>query len=164
MGNAGKAGQYISKTVLTDADGKALKAGTDYEKHPVYTLDDGTVLETGDSVPVNTFVHVTVTAKGNYEGTLEAVYRVAEKSFSKASIKISAKPAYTGQAVCLDEKSITVRIGKEYLQYGKDYMIDTGSYKSNINKGKASVVIRGIGKYGGSKTVSYSIQSKIISW
>ncbi len=105
-----------------------------------------------------------IVGKGNYYGTYEAAYRVTEKSFSKAKITIEMKPTYSGQVICLDSDDITVKLGKEYLVYGRDYEIVADSYQHNVEKGTASVVVRGLGIYGGSKTVKFTIQPKRIQW
>ncbi len=41
---------------------------------------------------------------------------------------------------------------------------DENSYKNNINKGKATVIVKGTGNYGGTKTVTFTIGSKGILW
>ena len=43
----------------------------------------------------------------------------------------------------------------EELQFGTDFVVE--SYSNNFNKGSAKVTFRGIGDYGGSKTVSFKI-------
>lgn len=43
----------------------------------------------------------------------------------------------------------------ETLIYGTDYEIE--SYKNNTKKGIATVTIRGIGRYGGTRTVEFAI-------
>lgn len=45
------------------------------------------------------------------------------------------------------------------------YEIVEGSYKNNVNKGTASVVIRGTSEeYGGEKTVTFKIVQKKLFW
>ena len=163
VGDADKAGKYISKPVLTDADGKKLVAGKDYDKTIVYTLEDGTELNSKSSVEAGKNVKVTVTGIGAYSGTIEAVYRVAENSFSKAKVTISGQK-YTGKAVTLDKDDITVKIGKKELEYGTDYEIDADSYSNNVKKGTATVTVVGKGSYGGMKTAKFKIVSKDFTW
>ncbi|MCM1092225.1 MAG: hypothetical protein NC413_15435, partial [Muribaculum sp.] len=158
-----KAGKYMSKPVLTDANGKKLAAGTDYEKTFTYTLvnPDGTEqpLTAADTVPVGGVVKVTVTGKGNYTGTISTTYRITKASFSKAKVTVTAQP-YTGSTVTLSAKDITVKLGSDTLTYGKDYTIVEGSYRNNIKKGTATVTIKGMGDYGGMKTVKFKIVAK----
>lgn len=58
-----KAGKYISAPVLTDADGKKLAAGKDYESAVVYTLEDGTELTKNSRVNAGTKIKVKVTGR-----------------------------------------------------------------------------------------------------
>lgn len=159
-----KPGKYAAKPVLTDANGKKLTAGTDYEKNYVYALvqSDGTekALTTADIVPVGSVVKVTVAGKGYYSESLSATYRITEASFAKA--KISVKPkAYTGAAVTLSKDDITVTISGDPLIYGRDYTIEEESYRNNTQKGTATVTVRGLGDYGGSKNVKFKVTSRL---
>ncbi len=153
------AGKYVSKPVLTDTDGKVLKAGTDYEV--TYTLADGiTKLDKRSTVKEGAYICVTARGKGEYEGTLMATYRITRSSFTKASIKVTPKE-YTGGYVYLTgEDDLTVTVGATRLTYGKDYEILEDSYVNNVRKGTASVKVRGLGDYGGTKTVKFKIQAK----
>ena len=166
-----KAGKYISKPVLTDSNGKNLSAGTDYEKNIVYTLSDGTVLDKKSIVPLGETVNVTVTGKGCYEGTIKASYKIASSSF--ASAKITIKPQmYTGREITFDKFSkddiirdniITAKIGSSTLNYGDDFDIIEGSYKNNLKKGTASVMIKGKGEYAGTRTVKFKIIARSVN-
>jgi len=152
-------GKYVSKPVLTDTDGKVLKAGTDYEV--TYTLADGiTKLDKRSTVKEGAYICVTARGKGKYEGTLMTTYRITRSSFTKASIKVTPKE-YTGGYVYLTgEDDLTVTVGATRLTYGKDYEILEDSYVNNVRKGTASVKVRGLGDYGGTKTVKFKIQAK----
>ena len=153
-----KKGKYKSTPVLTDADGKKLKAGTDYLKTYEYT---GNIIG-GDAQP-DTEITVTVKGTGNYTGTVSTTYRILNtgKDISKATFKI-AQQEYTGSEVTLTEADITATINKTTpLQLGIDYVID--SYTNNLKKGTAKVTFRGINGYGGTKTVSFKIGQRSIS-
>ena len=50
------------------------------------------------------------------------------------------------------------------LTYGKDFEIVEGSYVNNIKKGTASVTIKGIGNYGGTRKVTFKITSRTMAW
>ena len=157
-----KANAWKSAPVLKDTDGKALKAGTDYEKIIVYTTEYDEALPS--VVPADTVIKVTVTGKGNYTRTAETCYRILEtgKDISKLTFKI-ANQEYTGSPVTIDEGDITsIKLGKKVqeLVLGTDYEIV--SYTNNINKGTAKVTFRGIGEYGGTKTVSFKIGQRSI--
>ncbi len=158
-----KAGKYISRPVLTDADGKKLTAGKDYESAAVYTRKDGTVLTNRDIVEEGADIIVRVRGKGAYSGELETTYRITKSSFGKAKIEIPPQP-YTGEAVVLDETAVTVTIGGQRLTPVTDYRIVEGSYVNNVKKGTASVTIVGQGNYGGAKTVKFRIVPKRFAW
>ena len=158
---ANGAGKYISKPILTDINGKTLKAGTDYEVS--YTSSDGiTKLDKKSTVQAGSFVCVTVRGKGKYEGSLMTTYRITQANFTKASVRI-APQVYTGSKIYLTggtNGDIIVKAGKMELTYGVDYEIMEDSYVNNIKKGTASVKIRGINNYGGTRTVKFKIQAK----
>lgn len=158
-----KAGKYTSKPVLTDADGKKLAAGKDYERVIVYSLEDGTELNSKSKVNVGTHIKVKVTGKGAYTGELDGIYRITACDFTKAKIRISPQ-IYSGQAITLNQGDLTVKVGKDILTFGTDYEIVEGSYTNNVKKGTASVTIVGQGSYGGRKTVKFKITSKKLMW
>ena len=171
-----KVNSFASAPVLTDTNGKKLVAGTDYEKTISYTykkdteITDGsdksrprTIREAGtpilksDILDPGSIVVVTVMGKGNYNGETKCEYRIVEKSLAKASTSVKAQ-YYTGNPITLKESDIVVKIGKEALEPVKDYVIE--GYQNNIAKGTAKVTIRGVGKYGGIKTISFKIVQK----
>ena len=170
-----KANAWKSAPVLTDTDGKKLVAGTDYEKNIAYTyLNDTSIIDgsdktrptiirhkgeevqSNDILPVNAVIKVTVTGKGNYEGTREGTFRIIAVDISKAKVTIPVQ-YYTGKPVWLNKEDITVKVGSETLS-SLDY--DILSYSNNIQKGTATVTLKGKGKYGGTKTVSFKISQR----
>ncbi|MBQ6477940.1 MAG: leucine-rich repeat protein [Erysipelotrichaceae bacterium] len=175
-----KANGWKSVPVLTDVDGKKLSAGTDYSKDITYVYKYDTIVQDGSSkekekpkvfrnegdpvestdiLPVNTVITVTVSSIGsNYTGKLSKDYRITSYDISKATVNISTQ-YYTGKAVTLLKSDITVKVGKDTLA-PSDYDIVSDSYVNNIEKGSASVTIRGKGNYGGTKTVKFTISQK----
>ena len=152
-----KQGKYQSTPVLKDTDGKTLKAGVDYEKTYEYS---GNIID-GDAQP-GAEITVTVTGKGNYTGTASAKYRILEtgKDISKMTFKIKDKE-YIGAPVYLSDDDITVMLGKTKIDLSEISYIVT-DYKNNVNKGTASVTFRGVGDYGGEKTVTFKIKVRSI--
>lgn len=72
-----------------------------------------------------------------------------------------------GLAVCWVENDFRlVKAGGSdiTMNYGTDYGIVKGSDRNNTKKGSASVIVRGLGSYGGSKTVRFSIKAKGFWW
>ena len=167
-----KANSYKTKIVIKDADGKTLSAGKDYEKEILYLaaepilLDGGRQIQSGENIPANEIIpagskiKAVITGKGFYEGsTIELTYRIVKKSISGATVVVP-KQIYTGKEIVplISE----VRFGKTEYLTADDYEIVPGSLKNNVNKGTASMVIRGKGNYGGEKTVKFTITNKPI--
>lgn len=76
---------------------------------------------------------------------------------SNAAVKKIANKTYTGKAI-KPLPSLTYNGGA--LKKGTDYTL---SYKNNKKTGKAAIIIKGIGKYTGEKTISFYIVPKKIS-
>lgn len=152
-----------TKVVITDGDGKVLKAGTDYERKLKYFVDDTEV--SGDTeFHVGDTVKVATSGRGNYTGEISASFRIVPTALGKATIVIKDQ-VYTGSEISLSAQDFrTARIGNAKtgtnLVYGEDYVIVAGSYRNGIWKGTASVTLQGIGKYGGTKVVKFKIKAK----
>lgn len=172
---------YATKVTVTDLNGKILRAGTDYEKAFIYTYEDETVVTDtaddravtraagelvgkNDMIPAGTKLNVRIETKAgsNYTGSLVGEYRITQAAISTASVSIP-KQTYTGQPIILDKSQITVRI-KGTVVKEDQYEIVQSSYKNNVKKGNASVTIRGVGNYGGTKTVKFAIKAKGFVW
>ena len=81
------------------------------------------------------------------------------------SAKVKVKGTYyydNGAEVCPSDKMLEITVGsgknKTTLQSGKDFVIE--GYSKNTKIGRATMTIRGVGKYGGTKTVKYTILPK----
>ncbi len=135
--------------------GKKLKLGTDYIIEPAKITKSCKVTISGYLGSNN--------LKSNLSGsdTIDVIVVPAGKMINKAeiSIKKSFKPTYTGSLITLGENDITVKIGKKTLVYGKDYTLD---YYNNLEIGKATVTVKGIGEYQGEKKASFTITGKSI--
>ena len=89
-------------------------------------------------------------------------YRITKASISKTAVTVR-RQTYTGQEIILDKSDITVRIkGKQVDE--SQFEIVEGSYKNNVKKGTASVTIRGVDNYGGTKTIRFTIKAKGFLW
>lgn len=97
---------------------------------------------------------------------ISTTYRIVAADIAKAKVTARAQVYRNGQAIMLtpEDLKITVSGNSEPLQYGVDYVIDESTYANHRNKGKASVMIRGIGNYGGEKKITYTIGSKTLVW
>lgn len=168
-----KANIYQTTVTLTDRDGKKLSAEKDYERNMTYVyvndtvLEDqslrkaGTVVSSADIIPADTVIKVTVNAveNGNYTGNLSATYRITKADIGKASVKIPTQ-TYTGKAIEPDDE-IVVTLNRIPLSEDKYEII---SYQNNVNKGTATVIIRGKNDCGGTKTVQFKIRQKGFVW
>lgn len=135
-------------------------------KNPTYvTRTKGDTVDEFDIVPAGTVIRVTVQGEGNYKGSIDTTYRVVKNDINKLTVVINdGKPfAYSTRDIRLNKDDIVFKKGREVLT-DVTYEIDETSYKNNINKGKASVVLKGYGDYGGSKTVTYTISNKQFKW
>lgn len=178
-----KKGAWVSTPVITDKDGKKLAAGKDYDKNLSYVVlnPDGTdgedVTATAKQITLSAGTYVKVTARAIettnpakpscYTGSISTTYRIVGTDISKANISVKAK-TYTGKAIKLDKSDITVKVGKQILP-DDSYEIVESTYTNNVNKGKATVVIKGAGDcdveyYGGEKIVTFTIGSKSFLW
>ena len=177
-----KKNKYATKVAVTDLNGKALKAGTDYSRTFVYRYKNetavknemasggiavrvaGEAVDQNDVIPAKTVLQVTVTARegGNYTGTITGEYRIAQAAISSAAVSVS-KQIYTGREITPDKSQFTVKIkGKPVAE--DQWEIVPGSYKNNVKKGTASVTICGVDNYGGTKTVKFTIKAKGFLW
>lgn len=184
-------GAYKTKVVLRDVSGAVLAAGRDYDRNLQYTYAEDTdilVLENrtktederkqGEPVgdtdipPAGASIRVTAQGIGAYAGTgdarpeISAVYRIVSTNFSGVRVKAAAKSYQDGRPVTLtaDDLTITMNRVAEPLVLGKDYVIVEDSYINHTKKGTARVTLRGIGNYGGEKTISYTIGAKTLLW
>lgn len=161
----GKKLKIMTKPIVTDENGKMLKSGKDYRIVGYYVA--GLELDGTEELTVDTVITVKIEGIGNYKGIKEAEYRIAERDIAKQTIKIQ-KMEYNGDAVEFTEEMFAVNLIKitdkesgKKLMPGRDFVV-TG-YSNNQRKGTATVTIQGVGKYGGSKTVKFSIGSKSLS-
>ena len=148
---------YKSIPVLKDYNGKMLKAGIDYEKKLLYTHDD---IGNGDAIEPGMRYYVTITGKGNYEGTVTGSYRIIDRNIASAKIKILNEQIYTGNYIEPKPEDLQVKIGNIELSTDQYEII---SYSNNRKAGKATMVIKGKGEYGGIKKVTYIIKAQEVS-
>ena len=161
--------QFVTKSKLKkptvtiyDAAGNKLSVRKDY-----------TVAETG--IPTGDeqsgTVTVSVTGAGNYTGKTSVTFRYLGSSADigkAAAMKKIADQTYTGNEVKLSYADLTrvLYTGKKnspkYLVPGTDFEIV--SYSSNIKRGTAKVVLKGKGSYAGTKTLTFRIVQRKVSY
>ena len=177
--------KFKCAVALSDANGSKLSAGKDYDTNVIFTYDENTTVQTadggkadrkaGDPISVTdipnaeTVVRVTVTGMGAYKSNenskLSGTYRIINSDIAKAKVTVKAKAYQNGDAVILTKEDIEITLNGDTLKYGTDYTIDTATYTNNLEKGKATVVLKGQGKnYGGEKKITFTITSKMLVW
>lgn len=181
--------KWKSKLVVTDMDGKKLAVKTDYSVDVIYTyaddatMADGTTRTAGttvgeDDIPMaGTVINVTVTGTGNYSSsdadklTVTQLYKIlaADRDIGKGITFAVADKYYNGSGmnpdtgIVISKSDITFKPDAKHSEFTDDnYEIVPGSYTKNRFIGVASVTLRGINGYGGTKVVKFRIKSKSI--
>ncbi len=149
--------------VVTDLDGKTLKNKTDFELDTAtaYTDEAGNPISSTEPA-TGTAVKVTITGKGNYQGTASAIFHIIDNNMSIAKASVQIEPQrYTGSEVTLsnDQIHVKLKINGTITELQNDNFQIVG-YSKNIKKGTAKVTIRGIYPYGGTKTVNFKITAR----
>ncbi len=109
---------------------------------------------------------VTITAgkNGLYKDSVEKDYRELPKKQLVTSVTLKKTQSksfeYTGEEIKLEQDWLTVKAGKTEL--GKNEFEIIG-YVNNIQKGTATVIIKGCGEYGGIKMYNYKVKAKKLS-
>lgn len=155
-----KTNAWKSAVTIRDANGKKLKAGTDYDKTLTYSyagMADGLPPKAG------TIVYVTALGINNYaDSSITGSYRIYSTSISKLTILIDAQE-YTGKEIELSAKDIHVYANKNDVKKGIEITepcYEIISYSKNIKAGTAKVTLRGTGDYGGTRICSFRITKK----
>ena len=163
-------GNHLVVPELKDINGKTLTLGKDFDKTIQYTyyenvkLVNGTIKVAGslvgstDIIPAGTEIMVRVSAKngGNYSGAVTTKFRIMKKNIKGVSVSVKNQE-YTGSKIMPGKTEIYSKT----LTYNDYEIID---YSNNIDKGTATITIRGIGNYGGTKKVSFKIGPKPLIW
>lgn len=115
------------------------------------------------------YYRVTLTGKGNYTGSRSIDFVIGgekARNLSSASISIDKQYkniSYTGKAVDI-ASGVTVKVGKEKLEYGKDYTIQYPENATDIGKITATVkALPNNMNYFGEKNFAFSITGVKIS-
>ena len=94
---------------------------------------------------------ITIKGIGNYKGTKKVSYTIVKRSVRSATCHYKKTKSYTGRWV---KPNVTLKVGKVKLEKNRDYTL---VYRNNLQIGKASVVIQGMGNFTGKKTISFKI-------
>lgn len=151
-----KKNKYKSAPVVTDVNGKKVSAK---EYTVTYSYENGLPVGTNDIPKSGTVIRVTVTGKGtNYTGSKTTEYRVIDKTNNISDTKaykaaVQGIFVYTGSPIHPGTEVIdlTDKVGNRLHDF------EIVSYGTNIKKGTGTVVIRGTGELGGTRTVKFTI-------
>lgn len=148
-----------SKPVITDGRGNTLKQGEDYT---IVGYKIGGVDYDPKNIPEDaTRAIVTVKGKGGYTGEISVMYRIAKKNIMQTNVTAKNleftgdEVEYTSEQISLGKLILTDRKTNEELEYGIDYEII--GYRNNTKRGYATVIIKGMGDYGGTRNVKFRI-------
>lgn len=132
-------------------EGKAIK-GNETVKDGKEVLDSGKDYKASYQNNKN-LGKATITIKGigNYKGTKKVSYTIVKRSVRLATCHYKKTRSYTGRWV---KPNVTLKVGKVKLKKNRDYTL---VYRNNLQIGKASVVIRGMGNFTGKKTITFKI-------
>lgn len=148
-----------SQPVVTDAKGNTLVKGVDY-KITGYKI--GGVNYNKNNIPGDaTRAIVTIRGKGGYSGEVSVMYRITAKNISQTKITAQnleyteSGAVYTTEMIKLGKLVLTDKKTNKELAYGSDYEIV--GYKNNKKCGYATVMIKGMGDYGGIINVKFKV-------
>ncbi len=135
-------GSEITQTPrLTDGN-KVLIENTDYTLSYQNNINPGTAT-------------VIIKGKGGYGGSVSKTFTINPKSISGVTVTGIVAKTYTGSPLT---QSPRLTDGNYAMREGVDYTL---SYKNNVNPGKATVIIKGIGKYTGQIVKNFTITAAI---
>lgn len=88
---------------------------------------------------------------GNYKGTVKVNYQIVKKSIKNLDCKYTKTKAYTGK-----QRKISVQLLNDTvtLKKERDYTV---TYKKNTEIGKATLIIKGMGNYKGTRKLNFTI-------
>ncbi|MCR5268589.1 MAG: InlB B-repeat-containing protein [Lachnospiraceae bacterium] len=150
-------GKTLKPKVTVTLNGKALKPAD-------YTVTFS------DTTKVTEHAVATIEGKGNYKGSVPKEFRIYKNDISKVTFDRIADQFYTGSQIRPGERNVpvgdikndAVRIYENKamtkpLHMGTDYTLEWGE---NVKTGNGTVIVKGIGDYGFSKTLTFKIKPK----
>jgi hypothetical protein len=131
---------------LTDAEGKVVDA-KNYKVEYTNNVHAGTA-------------KVTITATGDYKGTVEKEFTIARASIADKNVSVEyTSTTYSGKA---KKPAVSVKVDGVVLTRGADNDY-TVTYKDNTEKGTATITVKGKNDYKGTVTKTFTIAAKSLS-
>lgn len=162
-----KGHEYEKPTItVTDSKGNKLKAGTDFSILSYSRMDESgnavTDAQPGDPGIIN----MSIEGKGNYFGVTSVMYNYYDKKYDLGKttvLKSISSKTYNGAPVELTNDDLyellatgTKNAPGERLAPDANFVVE--EYRNNNRAGTATVVLRGKGKFGGTKTLKFTIK------
>lgn len=157
-----KGSYYQSKIKIYDLDGKVLNSKnyslSYYNKTKNMPIDKNTG---AGYFSEDAEITVKATGKGNYAGSeltgtyhiRKTVYDINSQKANRVKVYNIPDQIYTGNEIIPEYLDLSQ--GMDYLKEGKDY--EVVSYFNNVKKGTASILLKGKGKYSGTRIVKFKI-------
>ena len=125
-------------------DGAELVKGTDYDIAYEKNTDAG-------------FAYVVITGKGDFTWFIKKQFIIKPAAIKKVTLEKTKYP-YTGEEI-KPEVTVTAKVNGETveLKQYQDYLV---SYENNIEKGTATLTVRGLGNFTGTVEKTFKITKK----
>lgn len=162
--NTNPGGWKQTKFTFKDLDKNLLKAGVDYELVPGYYKDSACTepfTDADNAIGKDVYFKLAAKSGSNYQSEWIGSYKIVKGDISKAKVTVKNKN-WTGTNVNLLPSDIDVSLDGNPLVANQDWEIVV--CRNNVNRGNATVEIRGIGDYGGTKTTTFKIVKKPFVW
>ena len=148
----------LQTAIVSDIEDQSY-ACSEIKPEVIVTLDDTVLIEGldystvySDNINIGTGT-VTITGIGYYTGQIIKTFEIVPVVLSKTIALSATSYTYTGKA---NEPTVTIN----GLTQGVDFDV---TYSNNINAGKATVTVSGIGNYSGSITKTFTIKPKAVT-
>ncbi len=138
-------GSAVEPTLTVTCGKNILIPGTDYNVTYANNINIGTATAT-----------IRAASNSKYTGSASVTFSIANDVGDFIISGYAPTYTYTGNAIT---PSVVVETGSGRLTQGTDYTI---SYSNNINAGKATITVKGVGRYSGTKTATFIIEAKNI--
>lgn len=137
-------GEIRPQLKVINSYGRVLKENTDYK------------LEYKDNAKVGT-ASVKITGMGSLKSSRTYSFNIVNGDISDAKAMLTESHVYTGKEI---KPAVTLEAPFDKLVQDADYTV---SYKNNINAGKATVIIEGMGNFTGTLSRTFDIAPVNIS-
>lgn len=136
-------GSAVTPTLTITCGTNILVEGTDYVVSYANNINIGTATATIRSAK-----------NSNYLGSTTATFSIGNDVGGFIISGYAPSYAYTGSAIT---PGIIVESGTATLSQGTDYTV---TYSNNIDAGKATITVTGVGRYSGTQTANFIIEPK----